>query len=284
MSTQVQGRDRRADRMLSVVIPAYNEEHRLPPTLQAVTDYFHTRKISGEIVVVDDGSKDRTADIVRQAAEEGHVRLQVNEQNRGKGYSVRRGLAYARGRYVLMTDADQAYPLEQIDLLIDTVEREGVDIAIGSRDVPGSSFTVQPSPLRVFMGRTFNTVIQVLALPGVRDSQAGFKLFKRQALATILPRLTLESMALDVEILRVAMTQGYKVREIPVVCANKPETRVKIVRDSLKMLRDVVHVRRLDLLGAYKLVPTSGTALAAGRAAPAPNTAPAGALWMPATR
>jgi dolichyl-phosphate beta-glucosyltransferase len=232
---------------ISVVIPAYNEAARLPGTLARVIEYLAARPDSWEIVVVDDGSHDGTAERARAAAPSPAVL--VNQENRGKGYSVRRGMLHARGRLRLMSDADLSTPIEDLEPLRARV-RDGFDVAIASRALPGSRILVHQPRFRETMGRTFNRLVQLLALPGIQDTQCGFKLFTAAAAQEAFSVARLDGFCFDVEALYIARKRGRRIAEVPVTWRNDAATRVTLV-GGLAAYLDLLRIRLNDLRGRY---------------------------------
>ena len=208
---------------LSVVIPAYNEERRLPATLARVRAYLRGLAREHEIVVVDDGSSDATAQVARQEGDD--VRVLRHEPNRGKGYAVRRGMLAAKGARRLITDADLSTPIEELARLETEIER-GFDVAIGSRAVAGALVEVHQPAYREVMGRLFNALVQALLLPGLSDTQCGFKLFTARAAHAVFSVSSLDGFSFDVEALYVARHQGRRIAEVPVTWRNDAATRV----------------------------------------------------------
>ncbi len=225
---------------LSVVIPAYNEEHRLGPTLDRMTAWLSAHLRQYEIVVVDDGSGDATVSVAR-AREQFGVRVVLNDSNRGKGYSVRHGVAEARGRWVLMSDADLSTPIEELVHL--AAKAPAFQVVIGSRAAPGARLVRRQPWYREAMGRTFNLLVQALLLPGIRDTQCGFKLFEARAARDVFSRVHTDGFGFDVEVLHVAHKLGYRIAEVPVRWLDDPATRVRPVRDALSMAVDLWRVR-----------------------------------------
>lgn len=239
---------------LSIVIPAYNEETRLPGTLRTVLDYLE-RTYPGqfEILVVDDGSSDRTAALTEEIARQrGEVRLLRNPGNRGKGYSVRHGMLEARGDWVLFTDADLSAPIEELEKLRAAVERERAAIAIGSRALDRSLIGVHQPWWREWAGRIFNGIMRVIVGLPFRDTQCGFKLFRRDAVETIFPRQRIERFGFDVEVLYLARKLGFRTVEVPVRWNHAEGTRVSMLRDSLDMFLDLLRVRWWWRRGLYR--------------------------------
>ena len=233
---------------LSVVIPAYNEAARLPVSLTKILDYLRARGASYEILVVDDGSSDGTAESARRAGGEA-VTVLRNGSNRGKGYSVRRGMLEARGERRLMSDADLSTPIEELDRLMRRMD-EGFDIVIASRALPGANVEVHQSFLRENMGRLFNVLVQALVLPGLFDTQCGFKLFTAQAALEGFSRARLDGFCFDVEVLYAARRRGRRIAEVPVTWRNDAASRVTLLGGSVAFL-DVARIRLRGLLGRY---------------------------------
>lgn len=239
---------------LSIVIPAYNEEARLPATLRTVLDYLDRAwPRQFEILVVDDGSSDGTAACVKEAARaRPELRLLRNPGNRGKGYSVRHGMLKARGQWVLFTDADLSAPIEEIEKLWEAVQLEDAAIAIGSRALDRSLIGVHQPWWREWAGRIFNFFMRVLVGLPFRDTQCGFKLFRRDAVQAIFPRQRIERFGFDVEVLYLARKLGFKTVEVPVRWNHAEGTRVSMLRDSLDMFLDLLRVRWNWHRGLYR--------------------------------
>jgi dolichyl-phosphate beta-glucosyltransferase len=235
----------------SIVIPAYNEAGRIPATLEAVVEIVRKNSWSAEVIVVDDGSTDSTADVVRKfAASAPEVRLMQNRGNRGKGYSVRAGLLQALGDVVMFTDADLSAPMEEAQGLFDAIAG-GADIAIGSRWLERTRQTIRQPLYRQFFGRCFNAVTRfVMDLP-FADTQCGFKAFTRAAAQTIFQLQTIERWGFDPEILFIALKRGYRIQEVPVSWAHDERTRMSYLKDGIKMLQEIAIVRWNALLGRY---------------------------------
>ncbi|PYQ51283.1 MAG: hypothetical protein DMF78_13695 [Acidobacteria bacterium] len=232
-----------SDPELSVVIPAYNEALRLPPTLEKIRR--HLDGSSYEVLVVDDGSRDDTA-LRAQAA---GARVVRNEGNRGKGYSVRRGMLLARGARRLMCDADLSTPIEELGRLRARMD-EGYDVVIASRALPDSNVEVRQTWYRENMGRLFNLCVRVLALPGLSDTQCGFKLFSGRAAEEAFQAARLDGFSFDVEVLYVARRRGLRIAEVPVTWRNDEATRVNTMKGLVAFL-DLARIRLQGWRGAY---------------------------------
>ncbi len=238
--------------LLSVVLPAYNEEKVLPATLERIHAFLSSRGGPFEILPIDDGSADSTSSVAAAfAATRPECRPLRNDSNRGKGYTVRRGIAESRGEYVLFSDADLSTPIEEADRMLAELER-GADVVIGSRDLPESDVRVHQPWYRETMGRVFNRIVRTIVLSGFVDTQCGFKAFRRSALLPLLPLLRIDRYSFDVEILFVARRHALEVREVPVVWVNRADTRVDPLRDSTRMLVDLFRIRYYDFLGRYR--------------------------------
>jgi dolichyl-phosphate beta-glucosyltransferase len=228
--------------MLSVVIPAWNEEARIGPSLEAVGTFLDAEHEAYEVLVVDDGSRDGTRRVVEAAAERRPaVRLLALPRNRGKGAAVRTGVLASRGDEVLFTDADLSTPIGEVTKLRAALAR-GYDVAMGSRGLSDSEVQVRQHPLREAMGRTFNRVVRALVLDGFKDTQCGFKLFRGDAARDLFGRAQVDGFAFDVEILLLARSR-YKVAEVPVVWRHVEQSKVSPGRDAARMLWDVVRLR-----------------------------------------
>ena len=235
---------------LSIIIPSYNEELRLPATLERIAAYLSSYGREAEILVVDDGSKDGTAAVAESLRKKiPTLRVISNGVNRGKGHSVRRGMQEARGRIALFTDADLSAPIEEAVKLIDALEI--YDVAIGSRAMDRSLISVHESPFREFAGIIFNKIVRiVLWLPFV-DTQCGFKAFRRERCGIIFEQQTIERFGFDPELLYLARHHGLRAFEIPVRWGHSPATKVSMLHDSIQMFIDIFTIRWNSLRGRY---------------------------------
>ena len=236
---------------LSIIIPAYNEESRLPETLAKIAAYTRASQRSTEVLVVDDGSTDGTVAAAQTMLDKlPAMRIISNGVNRGKGFSVRHGMLQARGRIALFSDADLSAPIEEADKLLAAVD-DSFDVAIGSRAIDRSLISAHQSPFREFAGIVFNTVVRLcLRLPFV-DTQCGFKAFRREPCKIIFAQQRIERFGFDPELLYLARHHGLRSTEIPVRWAHSPGTKVSMLRDSLQMFADVFIIRWNALAGRY---------------------------------
>jgi len=239
---------------LSVVIPAYNEAGRILPYLSAITKYLEQRSAPSEILVVDDGSTDHTATVVRRfAGETPWVHLVQLQRNTGKGGAVRTGVRAAKGLLVLIADADGATPIAEIERL-EAALVHGADLAIGSRYLASrnAQYRVEARWHRSFFGNIFNWLIQQLGLRGITDTQCGFKLFRQDVAQELFSIGRIDGYGFDLEILYVARRRGFRISEVPINWADQPGSKVRVFRDGLRMLTDMLRVRRNYSRGCYR--------------------------------
>jgi dolichyl-phosphate beta-glucosyltransferase len=237
--------------LMTIVIPAYNEAHRLPKTLPHIWDFITSRDEGLDMIVVNNNSRDDTGAVARAFAAD-HPGVQVLDQPvQGKGAAVRKGVLAARGRYAFMCDADLAMPIEELPRFFpENVDRE-YDIAIASREAPDAHRYNEPW-YRHIMGRVFNFIVRTLAVPGIQDTQCGFKSLRRDVAHELLPLLTIDGWAFDVELLALAVRRGYNVIEVGIPWYYGEGSRVNPVQDSLRMFREVLRVRRNLKTGLYE--------------------------------
>lgn len=236
---------------LSIVIPAYNEQDRLPVTLDSIFAYLDQKDYTVEVIVVDDGSQDRTSDVVKGYKQyPDKLKLIRQERNHGKGYAVTLGVIQACGEFVIFNDADGATPIEELDKLQRAID-EGFDIAIASRAMKESE--VNDLWYRRILGIVFNRLIRIIVLRGFSDTQCGFKLFKAHCAKKIFNKLLLVGFSFDVEVLFLAQKMGYKIKEVPVRWQAIPGTKLNPIFDSPKMFWGVLKIKLMNILGKYKI-------------------------------
>jgi dolichyl-phosphate beta-glucosyltransferase len=273
----------RAQPGLSIVVPAYNEQERLGPTIRSYLDYCRGRQLSVELIVVDDGSLDSTSAVVeRLSAEYPELRLIRLAENRGKGYAVRTGVVNARGHLVLFADADGATPLSELARLQAAIG-EGADVAIGSRALAGEGVRVRAKLYRRAIGRAFHLLVRSLTVKGVQDTQCGFKLFRGPVAHDLFSRMRMTGFSFDVELLMMAKRQGYRVAEVPVNWVHQPGSKVNLALDSMRMARDLFVIRGHHLSGEYNsphLAPWSNEGGAASLGSGEPSD-PKSMAWAP---
>lgn len=235
---------------LSVVVPAYNEEARLPRTLERIRDYLRRAHPSSEIIVVDDGSTDRTPEVVRAMQKEmPELHLLLNGENRGKGCSVRTGMLAARGEIALFTDADLSAPIEEAAKLLEALA--SADVAIGSRALDRRLIQVHQSPARELAGIFFNRMVRLATGLPFEDTQCGFKAFRTDRTRIVFEQQRIEDFGFDPEILFLAQRHGLRIVEIPLLWAHDPRTKLHVVRDSLLMFAGLWQIRWNAMLGRY---------------------------------
>ncbi|HET7465962.1 MAG TPA: dolichyl-phosphate beta-glucosyltransferase [Candidatus Dormibacteraeota bacterium] len=229
--------------MLSVVIPCYNEQDRLPATVEAIKRYLGARGVDYEMILADDGSADGTGRVIDAAIKDApNVRAVRLVANRGKGRALAEGVAVSRGDRVLLTDADLSTPIEELPKLEAKLDA-GAGVAIASRSIKGSQVVVSQPVYRVLMGKTFNLMVQALLLPGLWDTQCGFKLFKGDLARSVFADLRTDGFGYDPEALFLAKKRGARIAEVPVVWRHSAPTKVAAIRHSLDMFKDLVGVR-----------------------------------------
>lgn len=234
---------------LSIVIPAHNEEGRLPGSLEAVFAFLHKQPFASEVLVVENGSSDHTYDIAQEYAKRHESLRVIQNKIRGKGRAIQRGVQEAKGEYIFMCDADLSMPIEEVSKFLPP-QLTGADIAIGSREAPGSVRYNEPT-YRHFTGRVFNTLIRWLVLPGLQDTQCGFKCIRAEVARDIVPYQTLMGWAFDVELLYIARRHGYNIVEIPIDWYFNADSKISVVRDSLRMFLDLLLIRQNARRGLY---------------------------------
>lgn len=234
---------------LSIIIPAHNEANRLPQTLEQVLAFLKQQSFSSEVIVVENGSSDKTLEVAQQFAKE-HASLRVTQSERGKGAAVRAGMLTARGEYRFMCDADLSMPVEEIAKFIPPALQD-FDVAIASREAMGAVRYNEPAH-RHIGGRLINYFIQLFILPGLNDTQCGFKCFNAKVAEDVFNLQTLTGWSFDIELLYLARRRKYKIIEIPIHWYHDPETKVSAVRDALRMIQDIFRIHANALRGRYE--------------------------------
>jgi dolichyl-phosphate beta-glucosyltransferase len=231
---------------LSVIIPCYNEEQRLPKTLERIGSYLSSQTYQCEVIVVDNGSTDGTKRVVEEAHQKYPFISLINERSHGKGWAVKEGMLAGSGTYRLFTDADNSTDIAQIEKLLPYAKDEGYDVVISSRKAPGAVLTHPQPPHRVWLGNLFAFIVSLIVPLGVKDSQNGFKLFSERAVDKIFPQQTIFYWAFDVEVLALARVFGFKIKEVPITWVNDEQSRMNL-KGMIRMLLEVI-VIRLHLL------------------------------------
>lgn len=236
---------------LSIVIPAYNEASRIGKTLDSIANYFILSPSVVEVIVVDDGSKDGTADVARRYSSKiKNLKVLVNEKNSGKGFSVKRGMLAATGDYRLFMDADNSVDISHLDAFMKALS-EGFDVAIGSIHIVDTKDVSEHNGWhRRILGTSANMLVQLVAVPGIEDTQRGFKLFSAKAADAIFPRQTIDRFGFDIEVLVIARTNGFKIQELPVVWDNPAGSKVT-ASSYLQTLIELAHISWNRILGRY---------------------------------
>ena len=241
---------------LSIIIPAFNEERRLPQTLDSIGTYLKTQSLRTEILVVDDGSSDGTVPLAASyAGQHPNLRVLSNGKNRGKGYSVRHGMLEARGEYALFTDADLSTPIEEVGKLLEALREQGNDVAIGSRALNRNLILVHQSKVREQAGILFNFFVRWIMGIELFDTQCGFKAFRREAAHLVFGLQRIERWGFDPEILFIGIKRGLRITEVPVTWGHDERSRISYLRDGMQMLLELVFVRWNALRGVYRRQP-----------------------------
>lgn len=235
---------------LSIVIPAYNEEARLPGTLLQVYEFIAAQPYECEVIIIENGSQDRTLQIAQDFATQHPAFRVIHEEERGKGLAIQRGMLDAHGEFRFMCDADLSMPINQITRFIPP-QVENFDLAIGSREIAGSIRYNEPV-YRHIGGRLINTMIRTLVLPGLHDTQCGFKCFRADAAEQLFRHQTLPGWSFDIEILYLARKHNYQVIEIPIDWYFDPQTKLSAVKDAIQMFKDILRIHKNDRRGVYQ--------------------------------
>jgi len=238
---------------LSVIIPAYNEARRLPPYLQSVVAYLNGRGLAYEILIIDDGSTDDTAALIEQAGTQHQaIRLIRLSRNSGKGAAVRAGMQAAQGALQLFSDADGATPIQELERL-EAAMKNGADLAIGSRTLASRDrrYRVQARLHRTLLGNLFNRIVRLLGIRDINDTQCGFKLFRQSVAQGLFFIALIDGYGFDLELLYIAQRRGYRIAEVPINWTDQPGSKVRVLRDGLAMVREMLAVRRNHAHGLY---------------------------------
>lgn len=234
--------------LLSIVVPAYNEEARLPQSLEKIAAFVAGVDYAVEVVLINNNSSDRTLQIAEDFASAHPYGKVITETTQGKGAAVRTGMLSAGGQYRFICDADLSMPIEEVEKFFPHIEQ--YDIAIGSREAPGAVRYDEPWH-RHLMGRVFNTIVRLFAVPGFQDTQCGFKMFRAAVAEDLFPLQTMNGWSFDVEVLHAAQRRGYSIVEVPINWYYMANTRISPIKDSYDMFREVFKIRRLGRSGAY---------------------------------
>lgn len=234
---------------LSIIIPAHNEEHRLPRSLDQIVAFLEKQDYQAEVIVVENASQDNTAGVVKEFMVRYPFISLIEEKRRGKGLAVKRGMLAGRGQYLFICDADLSMPIEEVTKFLPPA-LEDYDVAIASREIEGARRYGEPV-YRHFMGRVFNLLVRLLAVPGFQDTQCGFKCFRREVASDIFPYQTMEGWGFDVEVLFIARKRGYRIVEVPINWYYSASSRIRPIQDTFGMLRELLKVRLNDWRGMY---------------------------------
>lgn len=235
--------------LLSIIVPAYNEEIRLPAALERIEVFLSQQEYSAEVLVIENGSRDRTLEIAQQAAARLPTFRAIHEDQRGKGRAVKRGMLEARGEFRVICDVDLSVPIEEINRFIPP--QMDCDVVIASREASGAVRYNEPA-FRHIVGRLFNAVVRILVMPGLQDTQCGFKCFRAAVVEDVFPRQVIDGWTFDVEVLFIARRLGYRIIEIPVPWYHNGQSKVHVMRDLLKVARELIQIRINDLNGIYR--------------------------------
>lgn len=235
---------------LSIILPAYNEEHRIERSLEIRHKYLERQNYSYEVVIVNDGSTDKTREIIKEKIKDWpHFKLEEYGENRGKGYAVRHAMLKAKGEWRLFMDVDESVPIKEIELLWPHIKE--YEIIIGSRYCEGGKVAEKQPLIRRFISRGGNLLIQLLVAWGIKDTQCGFKMFSEHVAKEIFPLQTMERWSFDIELIAIAKRHGFKIKEVPIVWHEEPGSRLRAVKASARALKDLFVIKWRLLLGKY---------------------------------
>lgn len=247
---------------LSLIIPAYNEAKRLPQTLPQIIDFVQLLSVPAEVIIVNNNSSDKTRQIADEFAEQYPFISVLDEPRQGKGAAVRTGMLAARGEYLFMADADLSMPIDEVEKFLPP-QLDSYDVAMASREVDGAQRYNEPA-YRHLMGRIFNLVVKVFAVPGFQDTQCGFKCFQRGAALDVLAYQSIDGWAFDVELLFIAQRRGYKIVEVPIDWYYRANSRISPISDAIDMFREVLKIRLNGWRGLYDAHETQASGNAPG--------------------
>lgn len=233
---------------LSIIIPAYNEEHRLPASLQKIDEFLARQAYTAEVIVVENGSTDRTSALVEEF-QQTHPYVRLLHSAKGKGCAVQTGMLAGDGQCLLICDADLAMPIDEVNKMLPALDK-GYDVVIASREGEGAVRFDEPY-YRHLMGRVFNLIVRLLAIPGLQDTQCGFKMFRRAAARDVFARQTMTGWAFDVEVLAIALRRGYQVTEVPIHWYFMNDSKISPLRDTFTMVNEVIKIRANVRRGVY---------------------------------
>lgn len=234
---------------LSIIIPAHNEETRLPASLEAIASFLAAQDYPSEVIVVENGSSDRTLEVARNYLKKFSNLKVLHEEQRGKGLAVRRGMLEARGEFRFICDADLSMPIAEVNRFLPPA-LPGMQAAIASREAPGANRFNEP-PYRHIIGRGFNLMVRIMALPGLQDTQCGFKMFRAEVAEAVFRLQTMKGMSFDVEVLFITLKLHYRIDEVPIPWYFNADSRVRLFRDSFRMFFDLLTIRVNSLRGKY---------------------------------
>jgi len=237
------------EKKISLILPAYNEEKLIDASLKKIFSYMKNKKHNFEVIIVDDGSKDNTVKKIR-AIKDKHLKVIAYSPNRGKGHAVKTGMLAAKGDLLLFLDVDLATPIEEIEKFIQITKN--YDVVIASRALKESNIKIHQPFYREFIGKTFNKMVQLLAVWGIKDTQCGFKMFTRKAANIIFKRQRIHGWAFDVELLFIAKKHGLRIKEVPVTWINVADSRVNPIKSSFQMFCEIIKINSNNLKGCYK--------------------------------
>lgn len=234
---------------LSIIIPAHNEETRLPASLEKIANFLGSQEYEAEVIVVENGSSDLTLELARQYTQKIPQLRVFHEEQRGKGLAVKRGMLEAKGEYRFICDTDLSMPIAEVNKFLPPALPNG-EVVIASREAEGAVRYDEPE-YRHFIGRVFNWMVRIMALPGLHDSQCGFKMFRGDIAEIVFPLQTMGGMSFDVEVLFITRKKGYRIAEVPIPWYFNSDSRVRIFRDSFRMFFDLLTIRVNSLRGLY---------------------------------